>query len=110
MFQRECRTLTVHHVPAITGTECNSTLVVGFRQVFADPLEQVLNIDQRIASPVLVDGVCESLAIARRTRDVGRDDDETLLGEDSRVPSSRPAITPSSLRAAVNEVGYWVFL
>ena len=110
VFQRECRTFTVHHVPAIAGTKCNSTLVVGFRQVFADPLEQILNIDQRIASPVLVDGVRESLAIARRTRDVGRDDDEALLGEDSRVPSRRPAIAPSSLRAAMDEIGYWVFL
>ena len=108
-LRRNVKTLTIHHVSAIAGTECHGTLIVGFRKMLAHPFEQVLNVDVWITSPVLVDGVCESLAVARRARDVRRDDYEALLGEDSRVPSRRPAITPSSLRAAMDEIGYGVF-
>ena len=78
--------------------------------MFADPFESVLDIAERIATPVLVDRVCETLAIACRSSDVGSNNDEALLSKHSRVPSRRPTITPSTLWTAMDEVRHRILL
>ena len=76
--------------------------------MLANPLESILDITKRITAPVLVDGVCKSLAVTGRSSDVGRNNNKALLSKDGRVPPGRPAVTPSTLRTTVDEVRHWV--
>lgn len=101
---------TIHHVPAIAGTKSYGSIVIRFGHVLADPGEHIFNIDERVAAPILVDGIGKSLAVACRACDIRCDDNEALLSEHSRIPSRRPAITPSSLWTTMNEVCDRIFL
>lgn len=78
---------TIHHVTAIAGSKCYGSIVIGFGKVFANPFKGILDVDEWVTAPVLVDCVCECLTVSCRSGDIGSDDDKALLGKDSRIPS-----------------------
>ena len=94
-----------YHVPPITSPQRHRPLVIRLWQILSHPLKALYNILIRIPTPILANTVRKRLSIPRATRHVRCDHNIPLLREDGWVPPCGPAVRPTPLRAAVDEVG-----
>src|ERR1035441_9184981 len=74
-----------------------------------DGVEDGVQVDHDLATPVAGDLVHELLAEARRPARVWRHDDPALCGPQALTPAERPAVLPRALRAAVDEEDDGIF-
>jgi hypothetical protein len=73
-------------------------------------LEAVDEIVVGLTTPLTSDPILEGHTVASASSGVRANDDLALLGEDSRVPASAPAVHPGTLGTAVDEKHQRVFL
>jgi len=62
------------------------------------------------ATPLLLDGVCESLTETSASGRVRSDNHIALFSKDSGVPPGTPTVCPCPLWSSVDEVGKRIFL
>jgi len=62
------------------------------------------------ATPLLLNGICESLTETSASGRVWGDNNIALLSKDRRVPPGTPTVCPSPLWSSVDEVGERIFL
>jgi hypothetical protein len=99
----------VHRVAAVAGPRDPLARRVHERHLH-DGVEDGVQVDHDLATPVAADLVHEFLAEARRPARVRRHDDPALCGPQALTPAERPPILPRALRAAVDEEDDGIFL
>src|SRR5690606_9329816 len=92
----------VDHVTAIGSAECAHALAVQPGKLLERRSQALLQVLERLAAPVLTDGVRERLAVTGRTVEIDEDRRIARTRVGLRVPAIAPAVAERPLRAAVH--------
>lgn len=95
---------------SVRSAKLNGPACVDIVEIFFNVLKAQDNVFIWKAAPLSLDGVSESLSVTGAASRVGRNNDISLLGKHSRVPSSAPAILPAALGSTVDEICEGVLL
>src|SRR6201997_862042 len=93
----------VGHVATVACAERALTGFVDEWIVRLGVVEAAHQVNIRLATPVAVHAVHKGLSIAGRAARIDHQNDVSIRGQQLRIPAIAPAVSPGTLRAAVNE-------
>ena len=100
----------VRHVSAVASAQSALAVFVDERISLLRVVQPLHQIFKWSAAPIPVDRVNELLPVSSRAVEVDHDNHVSVGGEKFRIPAIRPVVSPSPLRAAVDEELHRIFL